>query len=430
VKPKVSVLIPSLNSIKYIEECLESVRGQSLKDLEIICIDANSNDGTLKYLQNLQKQEPRLKLILSEKKSYGYQMNLGLAVASGEYIGIVESDDYIKPSMYERLYKLAKEKEVDVVKGDILGFEDKEQREFTLNPTAYDKSFYKSIIAYEKQGAKVLTQTWCMNQSGIYKLDFLREFDILFNESAGASYQDTGFWFQVFTLARSIYFAKEAHYCYRRDNPNSSSVSKAKVYCICEEFDFMRNFLKKYPKIELEVAKINAYLRFKNYGWNLNRIAQEFKLEFLQRIQNEFLELQAKGELDWSYFDEFQSSKLKRILKDPKEYYQNIASKPKGAVDRVKNHLAYKLGFAIIRAKSPLKIIKLPFKLGQIYKEISLNDSLELEGFSDYYEGLKTQRHLSYRVGSALLKAYQNLILILINLNPLKNQGLLNAKKS
>ncbi|MBX7491506.1 glycosyltransferase family 2 protein, partial [Helicobacter sp. Faydin-H70] len=183
--------------------------------------------------------------------------------------------------------------------------------------------FYGSIISYEKQGAKVLTQTWCMNQSGIYKLDFLREFNILFNEIPGASYQDTGFWFQVFTLAHSIYFVKEAHYCYRRDNPNSSSVSKAKVYCICEEYDFMRDFLKRYPKIELETAKISTYLRFKGYVWNLNRIAQEFKLEFLQRIQQDFKELEAKGELDWSYFDALQSAKLKRILKDPKEYYQD-----------------------------------------------------------------------------------------------------------
>ncbi|MBX7491571.1 glycosyltransferase family 2 protein, partial [Helicobacter turcicus] len=180
--PKVSIVIPSLNSMSYIQECLQSVLNQTLQDIEILCVDANSSDGTLEYLQGLEKKDTRLKVIVSDKKSYGYQMNLGIKAAKGEYLGIVESDDYIKANMYERLYALAKEKGVEVLKGDILSFEDKEQREFTLSPTAYEESFYGSIISYEKQGAKVLTQTWCMNQSGIYKLDFLREFNILFNE--------------------------------------------------------------------------------------------------------------------------------------------------------------------------------------------------------------------------------------------------------
>lgn len=409
MNPKVSIVIPSLNSIAYIQECLESVCNQSLKDIEILCVDANSTDGTLEYLKELESKDKRLKVIVSDKKSYGYQMNLGIKAAKGEYLGIVESDDYIKPKMYEELYRIAKERNYDVIKGDILSFEDKGQREFTLNPTAYNKSFYGSIISYEKQGAKVLTQAWCMNQSGIYKLDFLREFDILFNESAGASYQDSGFWFQVFTLARSIYFVKKAHYCYRRDNPNSSSVSKAKVYCICDEFAFMRNFLKKHPKIELQTAKINAYLRFRDYGWNLERIADEYRLPFLQRIQSEFLELKAKGELDWSYFDEFQRAKLERILKDPKEYYQSIASKPKGAVERVKNHLAYKLGNQIINTKSFSQFLMLPFRIQKLLKTHKQDSQLlNLDNFSDYYESLRVQKHLSYRIGMAILKAYQN----------------------
>lgn len=418
MNPKVSIVIPSLNSIRYIEECLQSVLNQTLQEIEILCVDANSTDGTLEYLKELESKDKRLKVIVSDKKSYGYQMNLGIKAAKGEYLGIVESDDYIKPKMYEDLYKIAKEKECDVVKGDILSFEDKEQREFSLNPTAYDESFYHKIISYTKDGAKVLTKAWCMNQSGIYKFDFLREFNISFNESAGASYQDTGFWFQVFTLARSIYFVKKAHYCYRRDNPNSSSVSKAKVYCICDEFAFMRNFLKKHPKIELQTARINAYLRFRDYGWNLGRIAEEYKLPFLQRIQSEFLELEAKGELDWKFFDEFQRAKLERILKDPQEFYKNVCLKPKGAVERVKNQLSYKLGAEILKTKNPMRILKLPFVLygtfanhrfeQRVLKALILLKPelkpLRLQDFADYDESLKVKEHLSYRLGSAMLK--------------------------
>ena len=102
-----SIIIPTLNSAHYLKECIDSVLNQLLCDIEIIVVDANSTDGTLQILQDYAKSDSRLSLIISERKSYGYQMNLGIAKAQGEYIGIVESDDFIKPTMFERLYSIA-----------------------------------------------------------------------------------------------------------------------------------------------------------------------------------------------------------------------------------------------------------------------------------------------------------------------------------
>ncbi|EDO7906981.1 glycosyltransferase, partial [Campylobacter coli] len=121
--PKVSVVVPSLNSIKYIHECIDSILNQTLKDIEIICVDAGSTDGTLEVLREYEKNDERLKVIVSDKKSYGYQMNLGIKEAKGEYLGIVESDDYIKENMYQSLYKIAKERKIEVLRADILEFE-------------------------------------------------------------------------------------------------------------------------------------------------------------------------------------------------------------------------------------------------------------------------------------------------------------------
>ena len=101
--PKVSVIMPSLNVVQYIQECMESVVRQTLSDIEIICVDAGSTDGTLEILQEFAKKDQRMSIIVSDKKSYGYQMNLGLKAAKGEYIGIVETDDFIEPNMYEDL---------------------------------------------------------------------------------------------------------------------------------------------------------------------------------------------------------------------------------------------------------------------------------------------------------------------------------------
>ena len=99
--PKVSIVMPSLNVRPYIEECLDSVQNQTLKDIEILCVDAGSTDGTLEFLRERAAADSRIQVIESDRKSYGYQINLGIKAAKGEYFAILESDDYIIPEMYE-----------------------------------------------------------------------------------------------------------------------------------------------------------------------------------------------------------------------------------------------------------------------------------------------------------------------------------------
>ena len=251
---KVSVIIPSLNSINYYDECIKSVINQSLKEIEIICVDANSTDGTLELIKKYQAQDERIKLIISDKKSYGYQMNLGIAAAKGEYVGIVESDDYIDLDMYKELYALAKNKNVDILKSDIYNFYDKEKREFEYSVISYDEGFYHKDLHFESAGAvckntaltkqEILKNSWNMNPPGLFSSDFCKKSELKFHESAGASYQDLGFWFITIISASRIYFHKKAYYYYRRDNMGSSCNSKEKVYCLCDEYDFMEEFLR------------------------------------------------------------------------------------------------------------------------------------------------------------------------------------------
>ena len=105
-----------LNVVAYIGECIESVMNQTLSDIEILCIDAGSTDGTCEIIKEYAAKDQRIHLICSDKKSYGYQVNLGMDIAKGEYLGIVETDDSIEPDMYETLYQAAVEKELDYVK--------------------------------------------------------------------------------------------------------------------------------------------------------------------------------------------------------------------------------------------------------------------------------------------------------------------------
>ena len=116
---KVSVILPSLNVAAYIRECLDSVVNQALQELEIICIDAGSTDGTTEILEEYTGRDSRIVLLHSEIKSYGRQVNMGLDHAGGKYVAILETDDWIEKDMYKCLYAIAEENRLDYVAADL-----------------------------------------------------------------------------------------------------------------------------------------------------------------------------------------------------------------------------------------------------------------------------------------------------------------------
>jgi len=117
-KPRVSIIIPVFNVENYLKECLDSVVNQTLKDIEIICVNDGSTDGSLSILEEYKEKDERIKVISKLNGGYGHTMNVGMDAATGEYIGIVEPDDYIEPDMYEILYIEAVENDVDFIKAD------------------------------------------------------------------------------------------------------------------------------------------------------------------------------------------------------------------------------------------------------------------------------------------------------------------------
>ena len=113
---KVSVLVPIYNVEKYLDECLASLAKQTLKDIEIICINDGSTDNSPKILQKYAKKYSNFVVINKQNSGYGDSMNKGLEKATGEYIGIVESDDFIESDAFKKLYELAHKTKADIVK--------------------------------------------------------------------------------------------------------------------------------------------------------------------------------------------------------------------------------------------------------------------------------------------------------------------------
>lgn len=239
---KVSVILPSLNVVDYIEECLNSVTRQTLQDIEIICIDAGSSDGTLDIIQKYAKKDKRIQVVHSNIRSYGYQINLGIDIARGEYLGIVETDDYIEFDMYKELYHVAKKNDLDFVKSGFDVFVTPTENERYL--LKYPMSDFDQIISSEYFMYKELSNDiyiW----NGIYKQSFLKKHNVRLNESPGAAFQDCGFRYLVDMNLHRGMFLEQSFYRYRRDNRGSSTYNSNCVKYNLEECKYLRKRMEE-----------------------------------------------------------------------------------------------------------------------------------------------------------------------------------------
>ncbi len=243
---KVSIIMPSLNVAPYIDECIRSALSQTLSEKEIICVDAGSTDGTWEKLSSYAKipeYEKEIKLIHCNIKSYGYQVNFGIDQAVGEYIAVLETDDYVTSDMYEYLYNIGKSNDADFVKADYDAF---------ITCPGGEKIFNSvKLFKNKKEYGKVIIPSqsiylYAHDHSiwkGIYKRDFLLRHHIRFNESKGAAFQDIGFTQQVLSCARRALYVDKSFYRYRKDRELSSvnSISGLK-YSYGEFVQLLRDF--------------------------------------------------------------------------------------------------------------------------------------------------------------------------------------------
>lgn len=318
---KVSIVVPIYNVEHYVAECVRSCQTQTMKEIEIICVDDGSTDHSLEIVKKMAEKDPRIICITKKNAGYGNSMNIGFDKANGEYIAIAESDDYIEPDMCEYLYDIAKKYDLDVVKSDYYTFQTYNGKSIVqYENTCTDSKYYNQILIPKKDKEVFMFQmnTW----TGIYRKDFIRKNNIRHNETPGASYQDNGFWFQTLALTNAIMFVNRAFYHYRQDNPNSSINSKGKVFCINEEYDFIHNFIMNHEDVKNNFMNEFFKKRFFNYMHNYERIADEFKLLYLKRFSEELNESERIKEINLAELhDEWIASVAMRIMDDYQLFY-------------------------------------------------------------------------------------------------------------
>lgn len=329
--PKVSVILPSLNVAAYIRECIESVTNQTLEDIEILCIDAGSTDGTLETIKEYAEKDSRIRLILSEKRSYGYQINLGMDEAKGEYLGIVETDDSIESDMYEVLYQTAKEYDLDYAKaGFYTMVTPYEGERYLLEEALRDSEQLLSARYFTEQKRSQDIYIW----NGIYKMSFLREFHIRLNESPGAAFQDCGFRYLVDMNLRRGMFLKRYFYRYRRDNaaassynPNFARYNLAECRYIrarMEEFGMTDRDRQAFMARETVMMALSPYLTFRKHS-----LPDEAVLSALDEFRTILCQDREEGLLKQREMRPEHWMELRLFTEQPEAYEAYIAIKAK-----------------------------------------------------------------------------------------------------
>ena len=265
---RVSVLVPVYNVKTYLRECIDSLVHQTMEGIEFICIDDGSTDESGEILDAYAMRDRRFRIVHKANSGYGATMNVGLRAARGEYIGIVESDDFADPDMFRALYESATRYRADVVKSNYWEVQEGAST-FSEVLRGHD---YGRVFCPRKEDSKFLLEPPAI-WSCLYRRAFLLERDIWFNETPGASYQDTSFVFLTKAYADNFLLVKEAYLHYRIDNASSSVHSTGKIFSVIDEYDAVQRHLEAHRLPEhRKLCRLSAQLLYQNFVFNESRI--------------------------------------------------------------------------------------------------------------------------------------------------------------
>lgn len=294
--PKISILVPIFNVEKYLNECIDSVINQTLKDIEILLLDDGSTDSSKDICDEYSKIDSRIRVIHKSNSGYGATMNVGIKEARGEFIGIVESDDKVELDMFKDLYSCVEKMNLDIVKS-CRYFRYINGKSEIYQPNIYIPTLNKIINI--KNDLKLLSINSSHIWTAIYNREFLLNNNLFLHESPGACYQDTSFEIITTLYANKICIIDKPHYHYRLDNPNSSIKSSSKPLKLFDEYKYCYSKLIQ-NILTTNVLQILNYKEFRGYCWALQLLDNKYKPECIIKIIERYKKCTLQ---DLKYFD-------------------------------------------------------------------------------------------------------------------------------
>ena len=289
---KVSVIVPVFNVEAYLNESLDSILNQTLNDIEIICINDGSTDNSLNILETYAKKDKRIKIISKKNEGQGVARNVGLDDAQGEYISFVDSDDFIKKDMLEKLYNKAENNNLDLVMCKVSSF-DNETHEVNDNLWYYSlKCFdgFKKEVFNNLDTKKFTDSISVTPYNKLYKRSFIEKNNIRFPDKY--IFEDEVFFYNVYLKAKRISLVDENLYYYRT-NRKGSTVSKSldnDYTDVIYIFRLIRDLLVEIGYLDIYKEKI--YNRFIHLVlWRFSQTAPKYRQNFFNLMKKDFEEI-------------------------------------------------------------------------------------------------------------------------------------------
>lgn len=301
--PKVSIIVPVYNTEKYLEKCLNSLVKQSLDDTEIIIVNDGSIDNS-EIIVNKFKQDYPNKIVYLKKENGGLSdaRNYGLAYANSEYVGFVDSDDYVELNMFEKLYTLAKEKNADLVECNFIW-------EYP-NKTKIDYGFNY----LNKKDFFLFGRVMVCNK--LFKTSIIKNNNIVFPKSL--NYEDIEFFYKLIPYINNYCLIDDIFYHYmQRENSiiNNQNEKTADIFIILNNIVnfYESNNLFDIYKTELEYLFIRFLL-----GSSFLRMVKikdkKLRKELLNKSINNL----------YSIFPNWKKNKLLKIKNKKNIYYKTV----------------------------------------------------------------------------------------------------------
>ena len=250
--PKISIIVPVYNEEEYVSTCLDSLVKQTLDDIEIITIDDNSTDNSLNILLDYARKYPNIKVYHNEKNiGQGASRNRGLKLATGEYIGFVDSDDYVRSTMYEDMYKaLVNNNYPELVTTEIIFVKDDSYANIDLEFLARGKE--KIINPIQDRSFVISESPTVCNK--IFRRDTLKDFYFV----EDSLFEDIPFSYAKYMEASKVVTIPSINYFYRRDiNRGVSSTNY-------RENSHITDIFKVLDRLDFDMKNSSRYEIFKD----------------------------------------------------------------------------------------------------------------------------------------------------------------------
>lgn len=272
---KLSIIVPVYNVEKYLPKCLESLIKQTLKDIEIICVNDGSMDNSLAILKEFASKDSRIRIIDNQHQGVAKTRNTGIEQSTGEYIGFVDSDDYIDIDFFEKLYNSATKSNSDIAIASIL----KHKNFFNIYNAKYTKEETAITIQDKIKLCEDKKHFFFYAWNKIYHSGFIKENNIKFSE--GQIYEDVMFAIKALYYSNKIIsvYGTKYHYIEHensltkyKDKTGEKEQDLVKAYSELQEFCNSKN---------IEIPERLNYYTKKNFGFILNL----YKGKYQSKIQ-------------------------------------------------------------------------------------------------------------------------------------------------